>query len=492
MSEEIVVVGAGPAGLMLACELGLRGVPCTVLERSPHPTGEAPGLAVNAGVVELLAQRGIMDALRPYGIESRNAHFAQLWLDPSRLPGHHPYTFAVAQSRLQSVLEERAADLGVKILRGHTVVGLRQDTAGVTVTARTAAGESEIRCGYLVGCDGRRSRVRELAGIGFPGSDFPFHGIVGDVTAAGAAEVLDLTGATEYPGGLLTVRRLGPDHVRVMTAEFDVLPEDAAAPVTAEELRASLRRLAGVEAPGLEARWLSRWDVATRLADRFRDGRVFLAGESAHTFFPLGGKSMSTAVEDAVDLGWKLAAAAAGRAPAGLLDTYEEERRPVADRACRTTAAQAALLHPLPAMAPLRDVFRELIRFDDVNAYLVRMAADLDTAYSFGPEGDAHPLTGRRLADVPLRTADGETSVARLLHSGRGLVLDLAGAAAGARSWADGRPGQVDVVAAEPVPGIDAALLVVRPDGRVAWAGDGTDPAGALAALTRWFGPATA
>jgi 2-polyprenyl-6-methoxyphenol hydroxylase-like FAD-dependent oxidoreductase len=502
----VVIVGAGTTGMMLACELGLMGVPCAVLDRRAAPGDERPGMAINATVVDLLTQRGLMDALRPYGGEFRRAHFSQLWLEPTKLPERHSYSFAVAESRLHQCLADRAAVLGIDVRLGHEVVGLAQDDAGVQVRLRTRGGEEEtLRCSYLVGCDGRGSTVRDLAGIGFPGSDFPLHGIVGDVELDLAGDLTAFFGSTEYTGGLLTMRPLGPSTLRVMCAEFDRVPADPTVPVTIEELRASLSRLCGADQAGLRSRWLARWDSSTRLADQYRAGRVFLAGDAAHTHFPFGGQALSTGIEDAVNLGWKLAAVVDGRGGEALLDSYHAERRPAGERACQSTAAQTALLHPLAQVAPLREVLKDLIAFDDVNDYLVRMAFGLDVVYPLGDQDvPGHRLLGRRLADIPLKTAEGETSVARLLCQGRGLLLDLRGTDAAAPlewGWRD----QVDLVRCEPTDEIDAAVVLVRPDGRVAWAVDAADDAVSAAAradrpgasaghqaldaaLARWFG----
>jgi 2-polyprenyl-6-methoxyphenol hydroxylase-like FAD-dependent oxidoreductase len=503
----VVIAGAGPTGIMLACELGLMGVPCAILDRRAAPGDERPGLAINATVVDLLTQRGLMDSLRPYGDEFRRAHFSQLWLDPTRLPERHSYSFTVAESRLHQCLADRARVLGIDVRLGHEVVGLDQDEAEVRVRVRAEGGAEEtLRCSYLVGCDGRGSTVRNLAGIAFPGSDFAFHGIVGDLELDSAGGLAAAVGATEHAGGLLMVRPLGQNTLRVMCAEFDRVPADPAAPVTVAELRASLSRLCGADTAGLRSRWLARWDAPTRLADRYRADRVFVAGDAAHVHFPFGGQALSTGIEDAVNLGWKLAGVADGRGGEALLDSYQAERRPVGERACLSTSAQTALLHPLARVAPLREVLKDLIAIDDVNDYFVRMAFGLDVVYPMNDQDvPGHPLLGRRLADVPLKTAQAETSVAVLLRSGRGLMLDLRGTdGAAPETW--GWPHQVDVIRCEPTGEIDAAVVLVRPDGRVAWAASAVDgtvtdpadqedrsgsPAGhpALhAALTRWFG----
>jgi 2-polyprenyl-6-methoxyphenol hydroxylase-like FAD-dependent oxidoreductase len=493
MSTSIVVAGGGPVGLMLACELGLAGVDTILVERLCEQSGRSRGMAINSAVVELLTQRGLMHELRGDGLEWPQAHFAHLMLDPTRVRERHAYNFLLPQSQLERRLEERANKLGVDIRRGHNVVGVAHDDSGVTLTVRSSAGEQPIRCSYLVGCDGADSTVRRLIGIGFPGSDAPFRGITGDLAVEWGDELFQHIGIFEYPNGIFTLAPSGPRLLRITTGEFDVEPESPEAPVTVEELRACVARVAGIELTTGEPCWLERWTNATRQAERYRAGRVFLAGDAAHIHFPFGGQALSTGIEDSVNLGWKLAAQINGWAPQGLLDTYHLERHPVGARACLTTQAQQALLHPLEQVAPLRAVINDLIDLYEVNEYLVRMVTGLDVRYQIkypalegGAEG--HPLLGRRLADIPLSTPTGESSVAQFLAKGRGLLLDFtedAGCPGEFSGWTD----RLDIVAAEPAPEIDADVALLRPDGRVAWAGRGKNAkAGLRAALKEWFG----
>jgi 2-polyprenyl-6-methoxyphenol hydroxylase-like FAD-dependent oxidoreductase len=491
VSEPVVVAGAGPTGLMLACELALAGVPAVVLERLAEPGGKSPGMAINPTVVELLDQRGLMDELREDALEWPEAHFAQLFLRPTELGEPHEFSHLVPQAYLERHLEEHARKLGVEMWRGHEVTGVSQDADGVTVRVRFAGGERDVRCAYLVGCDGARSTVRDLAGIDFPGVESPFYGIIGDVAAELTEEVIGQFGAHQCPTGLYTVGPSGPGRVRVATGEFDADPPDRSAPPTEDELRAHISRLTGADTlPGTPI-WLIRWENVTRQADRYRSGRVFLAGDAAHVHFPLGGQAMSTGIEDAVNLAWKLAATLRGWAPADLLDSYHVERHPVGARACLTTRAQVALMYPTERVEPLRTVFGELARFPDVNEYLVRMAGGLDVRYPMAGLPDperAHPLVGRRLPTVPLRTADGPSHTSRVLPAGRGLLLDFTGPAGLAEQiagWAD----RVDLRSAEPTREIEASALLLRPDGRVAWAeAEPGDGAGLAAALHAWFG----
>ncbi|WUI00893.1 FAD-dependent monooxygenase [Spirillospora sp. NBC_00431] len=485
MNRNVIIVGAGPAGLMLACELGAAGVETVILERLPEARTDSPGMAVNPTVVELLVQRGVMDALRGDGMEFPRAFFAHLGLDPTALKEPREYNYALPQTALERRLEEHAVKLGADIRRGHELVGLEQDDNGVTARVRTASGEESLRCRFLVGCDGSGSTVRRLAGIHFPGTESPFYGLIGELGVSD--ELFQRLGPHIYPGGLFTVSPSSPETLRVTTAEFGVEPPDRDAPVTLDELARRIAEVSGAEVALGEPRWLSRWFHVTRHAASYRDRSVFLAGDAAHVHFPLGGQALSTGIEDAANLGWKLAAAVHGHAPATLLDTYHAERHPVGARACRTTQAQIPLMHPMAAAEPLRELFAELIELGEVNEHLVRLVGGMDVRYAPGPDAADHPLVGHRLPDIPLETPDGPTGIAACLRAGRGVLLDLSRGTAGAgetTGWED----RVDAVAAEPTERIDAAALLLRPDGRVAWATGTRDDAGLRHALTTWFG----
>jgi 2-polyprenyl-6-methoxyphenol hydroxylase-like FAD-dependent oxidoreductase len=498
--HPVIIVGAGPTGLMLACELGAANVPAIVVERLPEQREEAPGMAINATVVELLEQRGLMQRLAGDGLSWPSAHFAQLWLDPAKLSEPHETTFLVPQAKLELRLEERARELGVEIRRGLELLDLSEDENGVTATLRDVSNSDEqveLSAEFLVGCDGRDSAVRALAAIGFPGVTTPFNGITGDVEVEDGHILASRMGVHQVPGGLFTVAPAGPGILRVATGEFGVEPVDANVPPTWEELCGSVARLAGIELETGRPRWLIRWGDESRLADEYRRGRVLLAGESAHVHFPLGGQSLSSNLEDAVNLGWKLAAQLAGTAAQGLVDSYQAERRPVGERACLTTQAQSALLYPMQRVAPLREIFNELIQLPAVNEYLVKLAGGLDTRYPLDPRPAAHPLVGTRLGKVSVRVADAAEagSLASVLRADRGVLLALEADGYGvhAKPWAD----RVDVVGAELDPRPEAAALLLRPDGRIAWAAEPGDSSEETAqalrtALETWFGPAPA
>jgi 2-polyprenyl-6-methoxyphenol hydroxylase-like FAD-dependent oxidoreductase len=501
-TPSVIVVGAGPTGLLLAGELALAGVRPLVLDRLAAPDPHAPGMALNSTAVELLDQRGLLEDLLPGTIELPLSHFSNIFLDQSSLFGPHRHSVVVAQSRLEERLARWVRELGVEVRRGTEVTGLRQDDGSVTLDVRGEAGEERLTAAYVVAADGAGSTVRRLAGIGFPGTDRTFYGIIGDVRIDSADFRPEHFGAKYSPvGGLFTGTPIGPDLWRIVTSEFGVEPADATAEVTLEELNARTARLTGVEFKNAEVLWLDRTPNPYRLAERYRAGRVFVAGDAAHVFFAFNGQRISSAFQDATNLGWKLAAALNGWAPDGLLDSYEAERLPAGRWAVLNVTAQEAMAEPGESAAALRTLFGELLRFGEVNRFLAETAQGLGVRYPLGGAGEGeepHPLLGLRLAPVPLVTADGATTSARLLESGRGLLLGLAGKDAAARDaggWSD----RVDVVAAEPSEDVDAAAVLIRPDGHVAWVApsgpDGGAPdedGGLRAALARWFGAPTA
>jgi 2-polyprenyl-6-methoxyphenol hydroxylase-like FAD-dependent oxidoreductase len=493
MNKTVLIAGGGPVGLMLACELALAGAEPIIIERHRQPNTQSWGVAINSAVIELLDQRGIMDNLRSDGLEFPRAQFAHLWLAPEKLSERHPHTFIVPQSQLERRLEEKARQLGTDIRRGQSVVYADENADGITVGINADSGEYSIQSRYLIGCDGVDSTVRNLAGIHFPGEATPFYGLTGDLEFEPGNPILGMLGAHHLPDGLFTLTPTGPGLFRILTGEFGPVPADRNAPVTLDELRARVKQITDRDLGEPKAHWLSRFDYLTRNAARYRSGRIFLAGDAAHVHFPLGGLALSTGLEDAVNLGWKLAADLDGWAPASLLDSYHDERHPAGGRACMATKAQVALLYPADKVAPLREIIAELIQFESVNEYLVKMAGGLDVTYAMdhagtGTDGRRHPLLGRRLPDVQVTTPTGPTRVTALLHAGRGVLLAPPGdtvIGSVAADWAN----RIDVVAAEPWPEAHATALLLRPDGRVAWVGQDTaDQAELRSAFTAWFG----
>ncbi|MEN2420690.1 monooxygenase [Streptomyces rimosus] len=506
MNVDVTVVGAGPTGLMLASELALAGVRTRVLERRTEPQRDSRALTLHPRSVELMDQRGLLDRFLPLGRTVPGWHFAQLptRLDFSVLDSRHGYTLFIAQARTEELLAERARELGVVIERGSEVAGLRQDADGVDVEVRGRDGAVEtIRTGYVVGCDGGRSVVRQAAGIAFPGTDETLTGVLGDfatidpdaLDAARAGGVL----VAPMEGGLTRLVLIDPERMRVPATE----------PVTPEEFRTSLIQMCGTDCGIAEPRWLSRFGNATRLAERYRSGRVLLAGDAAHIHFPAAGQGLNTGLQDAMNLGWKLAAEINGWAPPGLLDSYDAERRPVGQLVTENTEVQTLLAeltlvrqYQRPGAA-LRKLFDELLGMEEVNRMLAARVSALGTAYPSGTAGTAmaggaDPLVGRRMPDVGLKAVGSEAiRVYELLPAGRFVHLDLAGddpdrAAAVTPGWGS-RVTTVTVTGREDHPDLDGVTeVLVRPDGHVAWA---TRTAGVVdrrtersAALVAWAG----
>ncbi|AWT44317.1 MULTISPECIES: FAD-dependent monooxygenase [Streptomyces] len=482
---DVIVAGGGPVGLMLACELRLAGVDVLVLDRLAERVPHSKALGMHARTLEVLDQRGLVDRFLEGHKRAPATHFAGLRpLEFDASDTRHPYMLLIPQAHTERLLAERAAELGVRIRYGTEVTGLAQDADGVDVEV---AGGERLRARFLAGCDGSRSTVRRLLGVGFPGTPATVTAMIADVSLDEPPAQPRLL--ARYPGGQAGVLEYAPGRYRAMTIQYDT-PYDPVAdgdnPVTFEEFREVFRAIAGTDHGMRDPLWVSRFGDAARQADRYRVGRVFLAGDAAHIHNPSGGQGLNLGMQDAVNLGWKLAAVVRGQAPQELLDTYHDERHPVGARVLQNTHAQVALSRPGHAVDALRELFAELIRIDEVNDRLTRMISALDVRY---PVAGAHPLTGARMPDVDLKTADGDTRLYPLLHSGRGVLLDLADDAAlrtTARGWAD----RVDLVPAHGAdPRLDGvAAVLVRPDGHVAWAAptDVTLPD----ALTTWFGPA--
>jgi 3-(3-hydroxy-phenyl)propionate hydroxylase len=442
--ETVVIAGGGPTGLMLACELKLAGVDVLVLERLSGPSGESRAGGIHARTMEVLDQRGMLEPFLAEGRTIQAGHFAGLRLDFSGFPTRYPYLLAILQRRFERLLEAHARDLGVRIRRDVEVTSVTQ---GETVLIN-----GSIEAEYLVGCDGGRSTVRRLAGIDFAGTPATMTAILGDVELADPPAHAVFQQRCE--NGNFSVLDFEPGWYRVTTNEFGVVA-DRDNPITVDELRAALKRIAGTDFGLHSPRWISRYNDAARQATRYRDGRVFLAGDAAHIHYPAGGQGLNTGVQDAVNLGWKLAAVVRGRAGAELLDSYHDERHPVGARVLQNTRAQTALTRPDPQTEGLRETMADLIGMDQVNRRLGLMVSGLDIRYDLG-EG-----AGLRVEDYDV--PDG-TRLYQHLHHGRPVLL-----------------GDIQV------PGVDhvdapTGPMLIRPDGHVAWvASMGPD------ALTGWL-----
>jgi rifampicin monooxygenase len=471
---DVIVVGGGPTGLMLAAELRLHGVEVVVLERDAEPTPIVRSLGLHARSIEVLDQRGLLERFRSLGRQYplRGSFAGILKPAPDRLDTAHPYLLGIPQTSTDRLLAEHAVEVGAELRRGCELTGLSQDADGVT--AELADG-TRPRARYLVGCDGGRSTVRKLLGVAFPGEPATVETLLGELqVTADAATITALNEEVRKTQLRFGAMPLG-DGVHRIAVPAEGIAEDRAVPPTLEEFKRQLQATAGTDLGAHSPRWLSRFGDATRLADRYRLGRVLLAGDAAHIHPPTGGQGLNLGLQDAFNLGWKLAAEIDGWAPEELLDSYQTERRPVAADVLDNTRAQMELLSLEPGPQSVRRLMSRLMDFDDVNRYLIEQTTAIGLRYDFGPGPE---LLGRRLRDIPLKHG----RLYALMHAGRGLLLDQTGKLSIA-GWGDRIDHVIDVSEE-----LDVPAVLLRPDGHVAWAGE--DQETLLTQLPKWFGVA--
>ncbi|SHM95280.1 FAD-dependent monooxygenase [Streptomyces yunnanensis] len=506
MDADVIVVGAGPTGLMLAGELRLAGVRPLVLERKPQRRDTPKAGGLGGQVLQLLSYRGLLERFEAActdPVPAPRFPFGGVHLDFTRLTDPPMHALPLPQPRLELLLEERAGELGVDIRRGHEVTGVSQDDAVVTVEVRGPDGPQQVSARYLVGCDGARSRVRDRAGIPFPGTTYPEVNRLAQITLPDTVTVLG-NGGLDVPGfgtiaagftqtdrGLFAVGA-SPDSqvVSLYTTEDETTEYDDDTPMTVTELQDSIRRVLGAELPLGEPHRLSRFTFQARQAERFRDGRILLAGDAAH-LFPATGVALNAGMLDAVNLAWKLAADIHGRAPIGLLDTYHDERQLAAARTMLHTRAQVALRRGHdPAAEALREVFQELLVDEQPLRRMGALLAGADIRYPM-PGSHHHTLAGTFAADLTLHTDQGTTSVAELIRTGQPVLLDLADRPE-LRETAQGWRQRVAIHTAK-TDDRPADALLIRPDAHIAWAATIDEPADSAApalreALSGWFG----
>lgn len=484
METEVVVVGAGPTGLALACELTLAGVETLVLERLPQRIEQVKGGAIQPRTAELLELRGLLEPLLPRAIPRAaiGGHFAGLPVPLDAAPWHtgHPFPIAVPQWAIEEVLEQRASATGGRILRGSEVSEIEPDEDGVTARA----GALQVRARYLVACDGGRSTVRRLLRLPFPGRPGKHPAVLAEIRLSAVSPLVPrqaghMSSMIRRAGGYWAMLvPVGGGRYRLTFGLANQAEDDREAPVTHEEIAMALKAVYGPEVTLDAVLNSSRFTDATRQLEHYRAGRVLFAGDAAHIHPPLGGQGLNLGIQDAFNLGWKLAATIQDRAPHGLLDSYHAERHPAGARVLHHTSAQRVLADPNPSedVAALRDIFIDLLHLPDANRHLAGLMSGLSLSYQM--PGD-HRLTGHRMPDTELLvTATDRTRLSALLRSGHAILLDLAEAVPLDFSL----PPRVDLVRATAAEEVGAAAVLIRPDGYVCWATDGRADCDALRA----------
>jgi 3-(3-hydroxy-phenyl)propionate hydroxylase len=483
--HAVAIAGGGPTGLTLAAELALAGIDVAIVERRANQdvAGSRAG-GLHARTIEMLDQRGVADRFLSEGQVYHVTSFAWISLDTSDLPSRHNYVLGLRQRHIERILAQWTAELGVPIYRSCDVTGFGQDDAGVNV--RLSDGRS-LRAQYLVGCDGARSSIRKAAGIEFSGWNPTTSNLIAEAEMSQDPE----WGTHRNAAGVHAMGKLEDGRVAIVVTEQQLR---AGSEPTLSDLKEALIAVCGTDFGVHSPTWISRFTDMARQAVAYRDRRVLLAGDAAHVHSPVGGQGLNIGVQDALNLGWKLAQVVNGTSPESLLDSYHAERHPVAARVLRNTLAQIPLLRQNDRVDALRDAVSELLSMDEPRRRFAAMMSGLDIHYNLG---DGHPLLGRRVPDLDIVTAAGPLRVFTLLHDARPVLLNLG--QPGDFDSAQGT-GHVRVVDAKcpgawELPALGAvaspAAVLIRPDGYVAWVGDGTQ-LGLADALTAWFGLPTA
>jgi len=492
--HTVLIAGGGPTGMMLAAELALANIDVAIIERRETQaiTGSRAG-GLHARTIEVFDQRGIAERFLSQGQTVQALGFQMIRLDISDFPTRHPHTLGLWQTHIERIMAEWIGELKVPVYRGREVTGFEQDETGVAV--ELSDGQS-MRAEYLIGCDGGRSRVRKAAGIDFPGWDPTTSALIAEVEMTGQPPLgirndeigVHGIGKLNYEIRNGEVVFLDGGPMRVMVTERQV---GATTEPTLRDLSEALIAVYGTDYGVHSPSSLSRFTDMTRQAASYRDRRVLLAGDAAHVHSPDGGQGLNTGVQDAVNLGWKLAQVIKRTSPESLLDSYHAERHPVGERVLQVTMAAVALRRPDERTKALRDMVAQLLSMDEPRKRIAAEMSGLGIRYDFG---EGHPLLGRRVPDLDLVTANGPLQVFTLLHSARPALINFGEpGAVDITRWAD-RVQSIDAKYAGPweLPALGAvtapAAVLIRPDGYVAWVGDGTQT-GLVDALTTWFGP---
>lgn len=483
---DVVVVGAGPSGLWLACELALRGIRVCVLERRVEPTIHSRAMTLHPRTLEVFDMRGLVGRFLERTPLISSGHFANLpvRLDFSVLDTRHPYTAFIAQARTESLLEARVHELGVPLFRGHEVLTVEQTSDAVSLAVKSAQGEYRMTASYVAGCDGGNSLVRRALGIDFPGTDWTVTGILGDVRLTRAPE---RPVAASNAAGTAMLVPIGDGFWRFACQSASRMTVSKDVPLELEELRATVTEILGDDFGLHEPRWLSRYADTNRVAASYRSGRVFLAGDAAHIHFPAGGVGLNVGVQDAMNLGWKLALAVRGAASDALLESYHLERHPVGVALCQQSRAQVKLFEWTPNALALRDSYAQLLKIPAANRLLAEQITALAVDYSTNQQNETAQV-GQRVPDFALSVG---ARIYEQLHRGQFVLIDPTGIGATLTGWDDRVHRVSGTVVDAPAAWSEPVPLLCRPDGHLAWRGErDTDVESLRTILQTWCGTA--